>query len=95
MPFFTFIYQKDLTNNTFLKYTPTLSLLFSSSSGLLGAIIISLMLGKNPSIRNFIHGPVAGAIIGGASSYFTGNIAYCMGIGLFGGSIQTIIQHFI
>ena len=67
-------------------------ILLSTSSGFLGAISISLVTGSKPSIRSFIHGPIAGAIMGGVSSYFTTNLAYCIGVGLVGGSLQVTIQ---
>ncbi len=93
LPFLVLFHDKDSSVNQFLTYTPTLCVILSSSSGFIGGLSISLILGRKPSVRNFIHGPVAGAIIGGASSYFTTNLAWCLGIGLFGGCLQTGVQH--
>ncbi len=66
-------------------------MIFSASGGLISSISVSLMRGRNPTVKDFIHGPVAGMIIGGASSFFTANMSYCIGIGLIGGSLQSII----
>lgn len=94
LPFLAFQIHKT-TNlpgpNMFLMYTPVLCMIFSASGGLISSITVSLMRGKNPTVKDFIHGPVAGMIIGGASSYFTANISYCIGIGLVGGSLQSMI----
>lgn len=107
MPFFSLLHQNNygdqtstsvngsLVNNDFLSYTPTLCLIFSSSAGLIGALSISLITGRKPNVRTFIHGPIAGSIIGGTSSLFTANLAYCIGVGLFGGSLQSAIHHLI
>lgn len=107
MPFFSLLHQNNygdqtstsvnglLINNDFLSYTPTLCLIFSSSAGLIGALSISLIRGRKPNVRTFIHGPIAGAIIGGSSSLFTANLAFCIAAGLFGGSLQSAIHHLI
>ena len=95
LPFLVVSHHKNFYVDDFLFYTPVLCLIFSSSSGLLGSISISLVTGRKPNVRNFIHGPVAGIIIGGASSYFTANLAYCIGVGLVGGTLQGAIQHII
>lgn len=81
--------------NEYQFYTPVLCIMFSTSSGFLGGLSTSLILGHKPNVRNFIHGPIAGAIMGGVSSYFTTNLAYCLGVGLVGGSLQIAIQYII
>jgi hypothetical protein len=59
----------------------------------MGSIILSLLVNSKINIRDFIHGPIAGLIISGASSYFTLNMAYIMGIGIAGGAIQACFHH--
>ena len=41
-------------------------------------------------VRHLVYGPIAGAIIGGASSYYTSNPVYAIVVGVLGGIIQTI-----
>lgn len=91
LPFLTLQPHTSIINE-YLYYTPTLCILLSISSGFLGAISTSLIVGRKPNIRDFIHGPIAGAIMGGVSSYFTTNLAYCIGVGLIGGCSQIAIQ---
>lgn len=59
----------------------------------MGCIIISLIARSKVMIRDFIYGPLAGMIFAGASSYFTANLAYCLGAGLVGGAIQGAIHN--
>lgn len=68
--------------------------MFSASGGLISSITVSLIRGRSPTVKDFIHGPVAGMIIGGASSYFTANISYCIGVGLVGGVVQSMLENF-
>ena len=67
----------------------------STSSGFIGALSMALIIGYKPNLMNFIHGPIAGAIMGGVSSYFTTNLAYCIGVGLIGGTLQIAIQYIV
>jgi hypothetical protein len=91
LPFLACWHHKSYFINKSLAYTPILCLIFSSSGGLISSISVPLISGRNPKVRDFIHGPIAGMIIGGASSYFTANIAYCIGIGFTGGLIQSLV----
>ncbi len=45
-----------------------------------------------PIVRHLVYGPIAGAIIGGASSYYTSNPVYAIVVGVTGGIIQTIVM---
>ena len=44
-------------------------------------------------IRDFVHGPLAGIIVGGVSSYFTANLAMSLISGLIGGALQSILSN--
>lgn len=91
LPFLAWWHHKSYFSNNSLTYNPVFCLILSSSGGLISSISAPLLSGRNPTVRDFIHGLIAGMIIGGASSYFTGNIAYCIGIGFSGGLIQSLI----
>jgi hypothetical protein len=45
-----------------------------------------------PVVRHLVYGPVAGAVIGGASSYYTSNPVYAILVGVVGGILQTIFM---
>jgi hypothetical protein len=45
-----------------------------------------------PVVRHLVYGPVAGAVIGGASSYYNSNPVYAILVGVVGGILQTIFM---
>ncbi len=45
-----------------------------------------------PIVRHLVYGPIAGAVIGGASSYYTSNPVYAIVVGVAGGMLQTIFM---
>lgn len=91
LPFLAFDPHTNIVNE-YQFYSPALCIILSTSSGFLGGFGVSLINNGKTSVRNFIHGPIAGAIIGGVSSYFTTNLAYCLGVGMLGGALQVAIQ---
>ena len=63
-------------------------MIFSMSGASLGGMTVSLIANGRLGARDFIHGPIAGMIMGGVASYFTGNLAYAVGIVYLGGCLQ-------
>ena len=43
-------------------------------------------------MRHFVYGPIAGAVIGGASSFYISNPVYAFVVGVAGGMLQTIFM---
>jgi hypothetical protein len=95
LPFLVVSYQNTTTSNSFLSYTPFLSIIFSVSSSLMGSMSIGFIFFTRFRIRDLIYGTIAGAFSGGASSIFTSNIVYAMTAGFTGGAIQVIIHRLI
>ena len=80
------------TDNTFLEYTPVLCIIMSISGSTLTVIALCLIMNGKLIIRYLVYGPVAGAIIGGAASYYTSNPVYALVVGVIGGGVQAIMM---
>lgn len=90
LPFLIATRHNDATNNTFLEYTPLLCIIMSISGSTLTTMAFCLLFKGKLIIRYLIYGPVAGAVIGGAASYYTSNPVYALVIGVIGGFVQVI-----
>jgi len=95
LPFLAVTFQDSTTVNPFLSYTPFQSVIFSVSSSVMGSMSIGLIFFAKFTVRDFIYGTIAGAISGGASSFFTSNIVYAMAAGFFGGALQVLFHRLI
>jgi hypothetical protein len=62
-------------------------------AGGIGAIIVSTIINGSIVARDAIHGPVAGAIVCGASSLYITNPVYAFVAGMTGGVAQALIQN--
>lgn len=78
--------------NPYLYYTPVLCVILSVSGSTLTTIALGLIFKGRLVVRHLVYGPVAGAIIGGASSYYISNPVYATLIGCIGGIMQTIFM---
>ena len=78
--------------NSFTLYTTVICVILSISASTLTSIAIGLIVKGNLVVRHLIYGPVAGAVIGGASSYYTSNPTYALVVGAAGGILQTIFM---
>lgn len=87
-----YTWHRQAAINTFLFYTPVLCIILSISASTLTSIAISLIAKGDLVVRHLVYGPVAGAIIGGASSYYTTNPVYAIVVGVTGGALQTIFM---
>ena len=81
-----------LTQNYISNYVPILCLIFSISGSTIACIALGLIFYGRPIVRHLVYGPVAGAVIGGASSYYTSNPVYAIVVGVTGGMLQTIFM---
>jgi hypothetical protein len=81
--------------NVFNVYVGPLSIILSMGSALGAALIFTCLINGYIIARDLIHAPIAGAIIGGTSSFFTINPGESIIIGFVGGALQTIIQNLI
>ena len=59
------------------------------------SLIFTCIINGHIIIRDIIHAPIAGAIIGGSASFFTTNTTQPMIAGFVGGMMQTIIQNLL
>lgn len=57
-----------------------------------GAFCISTLIHGNVIIRDIIHGPIAGGIVVGSSSFFITNPVYALVGGFTAGAVQSVIQ---
>lgn len=80
------------TTNTISAYVPILCVIFSISGSTLASMALGLIFYGRPIVRHLVYGPVAGAIIGGASSFYTSNPVYAIVVGVTGGFLQTIFM---
>lgn len=78
--------------NSFTLYTTVICVVLSISASTLTSVAIGLIAKGNLVVRHLVYGPVAGAIIGGASSYYTSNPTYALVVGATGGILQTIFM---
>lgn len=70
-------------------------IIVAMGSGAIGAMLMSLLINGYLVSRDAVHGPIAGAIVVGASSLYITNPVYAFIAGSTGGIIQTIIQNLI
>lgn len=92
MPFLIYDWHNTVANNLFSFYIPVLCVLLSISGSTIACIALGMIFYGRPIVRHLVYGPVAGAIIGGASSYYTSNPVYAIVVGVTGGMIQTIVM---
>ncbi len=93
MPFLIYDWHRNESgNNLFSFYTPVLCVLLSISGSTISSIALGMIFYGRPIVRHLVYGPIAGAIIGGASSYYTSNPVYAIVVGVTGGIIQTIVM---
>lgn len=90
-------YQIDAYSryNQHSPYTNPVSIIAAMGAGGIGAIFTSLLINGNLIARDAIHGPIAGAIVCGASSLYITNPVYAFVAGCAGGINQAVIQNFI
>jgi hypothetical protein len=87
------MYWKNTTNNNLFSYfVPILCVILSISGSTLACVGMGLIFYGRPIVRHLVYGPVAGAVIGGASSYYTSNPVYAIVVGVAGGMLQTIFM---
>ncbi len=79
-------------NNAILNYVPILCVFLSISGSTISSMALGLIFYGRPIVRHLVYGPVAGAVIGGASSYYTSNPVYAIVVGVAGGMLQTIFM---
>jgi hypothetical protein len=82
----------NTTTNLFSYFVPILCVILSISGSTLASIGMGLIFYGQPIVRHLVYGPVAGAVIGGASSYYTSNPVYAIVVGVVGGMLQTIFM---
>lgn len=79
-------------SNEISNYVPILCVVFSVSGSTLACMALGLIFYGRPIVRHLVYGPVAGAVIGGASSYYTSNPVYAIVVGVAGGMLQAIFM---
>jgi len=62
-------------------------------SGAVGSLATSTIINGNLILRDIIHGPIAGAIVVGASSLYIVSPLYALIAGFAGGVFQAAIQN--
>ena len=80
------------TANPFSSYTSILCVIFSISGSTIASIALGMIFYGQPIVRHLVYGPIAGAVIGGASSFYTSNPVYAIVVGVTGGMLQTIFM---
>lgn len=78
--------------NPFSNYTPILCVIFSISASTISSIALGMIFYGRPIVRHLVYGPIAGAVIGGASSFYTSNPVYALVVGATGGMLMTIFM---
>lgn len=81
--------------NSHSPYTNPVSVIIGMGSGLIGAMFISLLINGTLILRDALHGPIAGAIVVGASSLYITNPTFAFVAGASGGIIQSLIQNLV
>jgi len=95
LPFMALDYHQDRENNLFLNYTPVLSVILSTTEGVMGSIVITLLSKGQLYPKDLVSSTVCGAVAGGAASYFMDSLVYALGIGLASGILQSSIYHVV
>jgi hypothetical protein len=78
--------------NQISYYLPILCVIFSISGSTIASIALGIIFYGQPMVRHLVYGPIAGAVIGGASSFYTSNPVYAIVVGVAGGLLQTIFM---
>jgi hypothetical protein len=81
--------------NQYSPYTSPVCIIIGLATGAIGSILVSTLINGYIIARDAIHGPIAGAIVVGASSLYITNPTYAFVAGLSGGIIQGLIQNLI
>jgi len=81
--------------NTFNVYIGPVSIVLSMGAAIVSSIIFTSIINGHIIIRDLIHAPIAGAIVGGSASFFTTNVTEPLLAGFVGGMIQTLIQNIL
>lgn len=85
-------WHTSATLNLFSYYTPIICVIFSIAGSTFACIGLGLIFYGRPIVRHFVYGPIAGAVIGGASSFYISNPVYAFVVGVAGGMLQTIFM---
>jgi hypothetical protein len=94
LPFLIYDWSTNTTNNLFSVYTPVICVILSISGSTLASVALGLLIYGRPIVRHLVYGPIAGAVIGGASSFYTSNPVYAIVVGVTGGLLQTVFMSF-
>lgn len=81
--------------NSYSPYTNPVCIIIGMGSGLIGAMFVSLLINGTLILRDALHGPIAGAIVVGASSLYITIPTYAFVAGASGGIIQALIQNLV
>ena len=93
LPFLIYDWHQVIDgSNPFSTYTPVLCVILSVSASTLSCVALGLIFYGRPIVRHLIYGPIAGAVIGGASSYYISNPVYAIVVGATGGILQAIFM---
>jgi hypothetical protein len=71
------------------------NLIVGLGTGTIGAIFVSTLINGYIIARDALHGPIAGAIVVGASSLYITSPIYAFVAGITGGIAQSLIQNLI
>lgn len=83
------------TYNSYSPYTNPLCIIGGLGAGAMAAIGTSILLNGEIIVRDLVHGPIAGAIVVGASSLYITYPLYSLLAGFAGGLVQTLIQNLL
>lgn len=79
--------------NSFNVYVGPYCIILSMGAALVTSVGVSSMINGYLIIRDIIHAPIAGAIMGGSASFFAVNPVQPILTGFVAGLIQTLIQN--
>lgn len=79
--------------NSYSLYTNPLCIIAGMGSGALGAVAVSTLINGTLILRDALHGPIAGAIVVGASSLYIASPIFAIISGFTGGVVQSLIQN--
>lgn len=71
---------------------PILCVFFSISGSTISCVALGLIFYGRFIVRHLVYGPVAGAVIGGAASFYISNPVYAILVGVVGGMLQAIFM---
>jgi hypothetical protein len=81
--------------NAYSPYSNPTCIIAGLGAGAIGAIGTSILINGYLIVRDALHGPIAGAIVVGASSLYISNPVFAFVAGAAGGIIQSLIQNLI